>query len=158
MEAKDIEILRGMIGDTVKGIHLQIDAEFRVLNERINSTNQILERVERQTTKTNDRVTTLESKVQIAANDELKHIITCPQIEIIKDFKEDSNSRFEELDNNLFEYKMLKTYPKLAIGAVAIVCVLLLIGTYASLREFQKKLEKEQTAITKTIENSLLNN
>lgn len=121
MSSKDIIVLKELFEEKFKGLHLQMDTEFALLNERINSTNTILERVEQQTIRTNGRVTALEEKVSKVTTAETLHIVNCPNTEEIKKLKE-----------NQLEYNFIKKYPKLTIGAIAIIVILFIIGTYTT--------------------------
>jgi hypothetical protein len=95
-----------------------------------------------QTTKTNGRVTGLEGSIHVLETDETKHIINCPlKVDLAKldkkldEKKDDTERQFKELNIDLREYRFFKKYPKIAIGVLAFTCVIMVAGTYFTIKK-----------------------
>ena len=96
------------------------------LNDKLDSHNKnmldILGFIREQTTKTNGRVTALESRVVTLITDESKHVLNCPRIHEIEKLEE----KLEKFDNDNFIIKVVNRWPK-QVMAVIIVGVMLTI-------------------------------
>jgi DNA integrity scanning protein DisA with diadenylate cyclase activity len=122
----DVQLLSQLFDEKLKGIHVKMDAEFSVLNLQ-------LSQIKEQTTKTNNRVTHIEEDIVDLQEKGLTHIIECPNTKDIKD-----------LNVDLREYRMLKKYPKIAIGIIVVASIMILLTTF----EFQYKISKRTDANT----------
>jgi hypothetical protein len=160
----EIDILKELFDEKFKGIHLQLDAEFRVLNSRMTTQDVELAYVKAQTTKTNGRVTELEKTVHLVELDENKHILNCPQKEVLEridkkidEKKADTEAQFKELNVDLREYRFFKKYPKIAIGVFAFASLVMVIGTYITIKklDLQGKDIKDNNIVSKRT-NSIL--
>lgn len=126
------KVITTALNQGFKGLQLQVTAEFEVLNERINSTNAILERVEEQTKKTNGRVNNHEDEINDLKTADATHILNCPNVKEIQKINDDLN-----------EYRLFKKYPKIAIGILALSCIIFIGGTYVIFNNFTKATKTE---------------
>jgi hypothetical protein len=101
-----------------KGLHIQMDTEFKLLNDSIN-------RVEAQTIKTNGRVTELEKS---------HSVINCP-----------NTKKLDDISDDLMEYNFIRKYPKVAILVISIVVVMFLASCFNAYSIYTEK--KELTKI-----------
>ena len=99
----DKEDYRKYLDTRFEGMSTLISAQFINVHDKLDA-------IEKQTTATNGRVGVLEGK-------ESTRYINCP----IK-------PEFEKLNEDLTEYRMLKKYPKLAIGIIAVTVLIFLYG------------------------------
>lgn len=125
-----------VVSANIKGIHIQMDAEFKTVNERLHNLDQRLEKVEIQTTKTNGRVTDLEKG-------QPQHLLSCPQIEKIAELEKKVDNNKKENDDNLIEYTIFKKYPKVGLGIIIVTCILLFMGGYLTYTKFAKELKQD---------------
>lgn len=149
VDDKDLTALSDLIEEKLKGIKRDVNNGFRNLNLKLDNQKTDLKRIEFQTIKTNGRVTDLEKKTSQIELHEVEHMITCPQIEIINELREDledkkadSNKKIQQLNDDLLEYRMLKRYPKISLAIVAITCILLIAGVFLTLNDFKKELKQ----------------
>ena len=120
MNHEDRNEAREMLNDILSG-HLQkIEGQYRVIQSQLSS-------IEIQTTRTNGRVTELESKVDKVEKDIITHPINCNQVGEIKKIRED-----------LEEYRFFKKYPKVFIGIILVAAVI----TWYGFRQLNKKTDK----------------
>lgn len=152
VDDKDLTALSDLIEEKLKGIKRDVNNGFRNLNLKLDNQKTDLKRIEFQTIKTNGRVTELEKKTSQIELHEVEHMITCPQIEVINELKEDledkkadSNKKIQQLNDDLLEYRMLKRYPKISLAIVAITCILLIAGVFLTLNDFKKELKQFYT-------------
>lgn len=143
MATKDIELFSKLLDEKFKGIIVQMDAEFKLLNSRVNNTNDILSRVEEQTKKTNGSVAAITARVIDLEKKDIMHLITCPQTAVIAEMKEDLLKKEKDLSDDLQEYHLLKKYPKIGLGIVIVTCILLAIGVYYSYSSLAKDVKEE---------------
>lgn len=149
VDDKDLTALSDLIEEKLKGVKRDVNNGFRNLNLKLDNQKTDLKRIEFQTIKTNGRVTELEKKTSQIELHEVEHMITCPQIEVINELKEDledkkadSNKKIQQLNDDLLEYRMLKRYPKISLAIVAITCILLIAGVFLTLNDFKKELKQ----------------
>jgi len=149
VDDKDLTALSNLIEEKLKGVKRDVNNGFRNLNLKLDNQKTDLNRIELQTIKTNGRVTDLEKKTSQIELHEVEHMVTCPQIEIINELKEDleekkadSNKKIQQLNDDLLEYRMLKRYPKISLAIVAITCMLLIAGVFLTLNDFKKELKQ----------------
>lgn len=152
VDDKDLTALSDLIEEKLKGVKRDVNNGFRNLNLKLDNQKTDLKRIEFQTIKTNGRVTELEKKTSQIELHEVEHMITCPQIEVINELKEDledkkadSNKKIQQLNDDLLEYRMLKRYPKISLAIVAITCILLIAGVFLTLNDFKKELKQFYT-------------
>lgn len=149
VDDKDLIALSDLIEEKLKGVKRDVNNGFRNLNLKLDNQKTDLKRIEFQTIKTNGRVTELEKKTSQIELHEVEHMITCPQIGVINELKEDledkkadSNKKIQQLNDDLLEYRMLKRYPKISLAIVAITCILLIAGVFLTLNDFKKELKQ----------------
>jgi hypothetical protein len=101
-----------------RSVHLQINTEFEITNDR-------LDKIEIQTTRTNGRVTQLEK-------DEISHLVTCPvsgKLETLATkIEKDIDNLYEEIEvvnNELLEYKFWKKFPTISLIGVVVAVILM---------------------------------
>lgn len=145
---KDLEKFAELIDQKLVTITTELSGNFRLLNSKLNTQTTELRRIKEQTTKTNGTVRELDTRVNAIEKEEIRHIITCPQIEAIEalqkdlnDKKDDINKKIDDINKNLVEYDMLKKYPKIGLGIVAVSCIALIIATYTVLSTFMNDLK-----------------
>jgi hypothetical protein len=90
---------RMYLEEKFKGIHIQMDTEFKMLNDSIN-------RVEKQTIRTNGRVTELE---------QAHTVLNCP-----------NTKKLDDIQKDLIEYSFLKKHPKIA--ALIVIAIFVMFG------------------------------
>jgi hypothetical protein len=170
-DTPDITLLRELFDeklksfdDKLKGVALQNNVEFMVLNNRMTTQDVTLARIELQTTKTNGRVTSLEGVINDVKLDEKEHVINCPVKEELVlidkklDLKKaDTDKKLEELNVDLREYRFFKKYPKIAIGVLTVTCVTLVLGTWITLQKIGVTTISTNTK-AQNIENTLKDN
>ena len=120
MNHEDRNEVREMLTDILSGQVQKIEGQYRVIQSQLSS-------IEIQTTRTNGRVTELESKVDKVEKDLLTHPINCNQASEIIEIKKD-----------LEEYRFFKKYPKVFI---LIILVALISGFYG-IRKLNIKTDK----------------
>ena len=142
---KDLEKFSELIDQKLKTVTTQMSGSFRLINSKLDTQKNELSRIKEQTTKTNGHVAELDTRVNLIEKEEIRHIITCPQIEAIEDLntkleqkKADSNKQINDIRKDLLEYDMLKKYPKISLGIVTVACIALIITTYSVLSGFIK--------------------
>lgn len=121
MTPEDRKEVRQMFTDILSGHVEKIDGQYRVILAQLSS-------IEIQTTKTNGRVSELESKIVEVEKDILTHPMNCNIAEEVKDIKKD-----------LEEYRMLKKYPKVGIGIILVATLL----TWYGFRQINNRIEKQ---------------
>jgi hypothetical protein len=112
---------RKYLEEKFEGMAKHMNAQFDAVHDKLDA-------IEKQTTKTNGRVTELESKVVDVEKDILTHPINCNQAAEIKEIRKD-----------LEEYRMLKKYPKVGI---LIILVAALFAWYG-FRQLNNRIEKQ---------------
>lgn len=125
MNHEDREEVRQLLTDILSGHVEKIDGQYRVIRSQLSA-------IEIQTTKTNGRVTDLESKVVNVEKDLLTHPVNCNQVNEIKEIRKD-----------LEEYRMLKKYPKVGIGILVVAAILAWYG----FRQLNNKFDKQGVPI-----------
>jgi hypothetical protein len=144
MKQSEVEIITNLFNEKIKTLYSKLDAEFFVLNERINTTNATSARIEKQVTLTNSRVThaeddirEIEKDINLLKDANRDHIVACPQADIIQKIandliekKQDTEDKLHNLDVDLREYRIFKKYPKIAIGVLAFTCITMIAGGY----------------------------
>ena len=88
-----------------KGLMVKMDAEFEMLNTK-------LESIEKQTIKTNGRVNKLEDKNEV-------HLINCP-----------NTGKIKIMDDELIEYRILKKYPKISIILLTFSIIMFILSIF----------------------------
>lgn len=166
---KDLNALSALIDQKLLVITKQVDGGLSIINTKLDNQGEKLKSIEGQTTKTNGRVNELDTRVNLIEKEEIRHIITCPQIEAIEQLstsldekKADSNKQIADIRKDLLEYDMLKKYPKIGLGIVTIACIALIITTYTVLSGFMRDLKGDfkteiKTEIKKEIFDSINN-
>lgn len=165
LEQKDLDAFSTLMDEKLKGINQSMSASFRNINIKLNNQGKNLSRIETQTTKTNGRVNELEKKINGMELEEVKHIVNCPQIEAMNELRDDleqkkadSNKQLDDIRKNLVEYDMLKKYPKIGLGVVAVSCIALVIATWSVLSNFMDNVRIEiKTEIQRELSDSINN-
>ena len=109
---------RELFDEKIKGIYAAIDANANVDNEHYNSMTQVLDRIEKQTIKTNGSVARNQKHIEDLRIKNIEHLINCPVIH-----------RVDRIDTDLMEYKMMKKYPKFFIIGMVLFGIAI-IGSY----------------------------
>jgi hypothetical protein len=109
-----------------------LNSKLETVDAKFDTIHEILIRIEAQTTKTNGRVTALETKVTTMSEASIQHVLNCP---VKKDV--------ENMQDDLEEYRMFKKYPKIALGIVLVSCLFLFIATYLSWTQFTRNIQKD---------------
>ena len=145
---KDLEKFSELMDQKLKTVTTELSGNFRLLNNKLNTQTAELRRIKEQTTKTNGTVKELDTRVNLIEKEEIRHIITCPQIEAIQELntaldekKADSNKQIANIRKDLLEYDMLKKYPKIGLSIVTVACIALIITTYTVLSGFMRDLK-----------------
>jgi len=121
------EDFKELINEKFKSVHAIIDLQF----SGIKST---LESIDAQVKKTNGRVTKLEDNVYNLQMNDAMQTINCPQhLTRMKDIEDEVELFKAKISTELEEYNFFRKYPKIAIGTIAIVVVILLLG-YSEVR------------------------
>jgi hypothetical protein len=107
MSEKEITSIKELFDEKIKGIHIQLDTEFKMINER-------LEKIEAQTTKTNGRVTTIEQN-------NIRHIIECPVV-----------SRVNKLEERANRFYFFEKYPAFTVVTIVVFGMVLIMSFLAS--------------------------
>lgn len=154
---KDLNALSALIDQKLLVITKQVDGGLSIINTKLDNQGEKLKSIEGQTTKTNGRVNELDTRVNLIEKEEIRHIITCPQIEAIQELgtaldekKADSNKQIENIRKDLLEYDILKKYPKIGLSIVTIACIALIITTYTVLSGFMRDLKGDFKTEIKT--------
>jgi len=106
--------------DYRKYLDTRFEGLAKIMSAQFINVHDKLDAIEKQTTRTNGRVTELETK-------ESTHVVNCPVA-----------AKVERIDGELIEYRMFKKYPKLGIGIVAV----LVLGLFFT---FYKVISKQDT-------------
>ncbi|MCK9429727.1 MAG: hypothetical protein M0R17_06950 [Candidatus Omnitrophica bacterium] len=144
MKQSEVEIITNLFNEKIKTLYSKLDAEFFVLNERINTSNATSDRIEKQVILTNSRVThaeddirEIEKDINLLKDANRDHIVACPQADNIQKIaddliekKGDTEKKLRDINIDLIEYRMFKKYPKIAIGVLAFTCITTVIGAY----------------------------
>jgi hypothetical protein len=125
---------------------LYLESEFKAINTLMNAqfiaVHDTLDSIEVQTTKTNNRVTHLEEKIEGVEESLLTHSVKCPHGQKIDQIKED-----------LEEYRVIKKYPKIAIVIIAVFAIMLAIGAYGTFQTIHsEKATRDTNAIIERID------
>lgn len=99
MYKDEAESLKELFNEKFNGLNTHINAQFKALDDK-------LYRIEVQTTKTNARVTHLESAVVDLEKKNLTHIVECPNVE-----------RIIDIENHQLELRVVK---KWIVGSIAV--------------------------------------
>lgn len=109
-----------------------LESRLDSLNEKIDINNkhivEVLSYIKEQTTRTNGRVTILETKVNEIIINESKHIMSCPRITDIKELEQKLDTFAEEN----FIIKVLNRWPKQVVGVIiAGVIITMCVAAYS---------------------------
>ena len=151
MKQNEVEIITELFNEKIKTLYAKLDAEFFVLNSRIDTSNATSSRIEKQVTLTNSRVThaendirDIEKEINLLKDADRDHTIACPQVDNIEKIandlitkKNDTEQKLHALDVDLREYRIFKKYPKIAIGVLAVTCTIMIIGAYVTYSQVQ---------------------
>lgn len=94
----DSLLLKELLEDIFENKLSKIDSKFDIINYK-------LDQIEKQTTKTNGRVTELEKKINVVENQESTHVMRCPNIK-----------RIESLEKESISTNSIKRFTLIAIG------------------------------------------
>ncbi|MCX6222494.1 MAG: hypothetical protein NTZ69_16100 [Bacteroidia bacterium] len=90
----------------------------------------LLEAIREQTTKTNGRVNTMEVKLWEVVRDEASHVINCPNVPLIKALQDENQ-----------EIRIIKKYPKVALGILVFFVVGALFAVYLGYSRVDNELD-----------------
>jgi hypothetical protein len=121
------EDFKELMNEKFKSVHTKMDLQFEGIRG-------VLESIDSQVKKTNGKVLKLEDTVyNLQLSDAMKSI-NCPQhLTRIKEIEDEIETFKSKINTDLEEYNFFKKYPKIAIGTIAILVVILLLG-YAEVR------------------------
>lgn len=104
-----------------------IEVKLESINQKIDINNnnvvELLSFIREQTTRTNGRVTVLESRVNHLIEDENKHMLTCPRISDIKEL----SVKFDQFSEENFIVKVVNKWPKQVLGIIVAGVIITLI-------------------------------
>lgn len=143
---ENTEDFRELINEKFKSVHAKIDLQFNAMRDTLDS-------IDVQVKKTNDKVLKLEDNVyNLQLSDAMKSV-SCPQhLERMKEIEEEMSQFKEKVDSDLQEYNFFKKYPKISVGIIAIIVIIML----ATAVEITDKLEKFNTVNSKTTTESVI--
>lgn len=123
---------RKLIETMFEGVHMKMNAHFHNVDEK-------LESIEKQTIKTNSRVTHLEENVHNLAMADVAHVLNCPAM-----------PKIQAIQDNLLEYNVFKKYPK---GGIIIFVVLVLISLFGIIKmdKISNKVDNTQVVVRDAI-------
>jgi hypothetical protein len=127
MSTQEFESIKELFEEKLKSIHIQLDSEFAVVNNRLAA-------IEEQTRKTNGRITKLEELSNIHTLAINTQQINCP-----------NTKKISEMDKNMEDVNFFIRHPKLFIAGMATV-ILLTIATFINSNPF-KVFEKVKTPV-----------
>lgn len=133
MSKQEFESIKELFEEKLKGLHIKIDSEFEVLNNR-------LETIEEQVKKTNGRTVKLEELSNIHTLAINTQQINCP-----------NTLKIAAMDKNMEDVNFFIRHPKLFIAGMTIV-VLLTIATFINnnpFKVFEKAKAPVQTEMVK---------
>lgn len=117
--------------DYRKYLDTRFEGLTKVMSAQFINVHDKLDAIEKQTTRTNGRVTELETK-------ENTHVVNCPV-----------TKKVERIDEELTEYRMLRKYPKLGVTIIAIFVLGFIFALYeiinkqGTLQESQDNLKSQ---------------
>lgn len=133
MSTQEFESIKELFEEKLKSIHIQLDSEFAVVNNRLAA-------IEEQTRKTNGRVTELEKLSNLHTLTLNTSQINCP-----------NTRKIAEMDKNMEDVNFFIRHPKLFIAGMATV-IILTIATFINnnpFKVFEKAKPPVQTEIVK---------
>ena len=143
------EDFKELMNEKFKSVHTKMDLQFAGIKG-------VLESIDDQVKKTNGKVLKLEDTVyNLQLSDAMKSI-NCPQhSNRLKEIEEEIEQFKTKINTDLEEYNFFRKYPKIAIGTIAVLVVILLLG-YAEVKDRLEKtpVEKPKTEITITPKNN----
>ena len=119
-----------------RGLHIQFDAEFSLINERLNN-------ILNQTIKTNSRVTHVEEDIVALKIQDRDHIIYCPIAPKLEEYKKEQEKKLEDIT-------FFSRHPKLGIAILTIFMIIFLGSSLAFLNSFKKNVKEIRTEQIKT--------
>lgn len=122
MSTQEYENLKELFEEKFKGVHIKIDSEFQVVNNRLAA-------IEEQVRKTNGRTTELEKLTNLHSIGINTQQINCP-----------NTKKIAEMETNMQDVNFFIRHPKLFIAGMVIV-VILTLATFINnnpLRVFEK--------------------
>jgi hypothetical protein len=122
----DSKDYRLYLNEKFEGLHKLMDAQFTNVHDKLDA-------IEKQTTRTNGRVTHLEDKVVNIEDAIIEHPHNCPQI-----------SKIDLLKEDLFEYRFIKKYPKIATFLIAVVVICIIISAFGTIETIRNGLKSKE--------------
>ena len=129
---------RLLLDEKFKNLHNIMEVNYASIQTTLNS-------IDAQVKKTNGRVTKLEEVTNTLILKDATHSINCPQITRIKTIESEIETFKDKINKDLEEYNFFKRYPKIAIGTIAVLVVIMLLGI-AEVKDYLNK-PKEATKI-----------
>lgn len=119
--SENTEDFKELINEKFKSVHTIIELQF-------SSIKNTLESIENQVKKTNGKVLKLEENVYTLQLNEATHSINCPHSKRMKDIENEIATFKQKMSSDLEEYNFFKKYPKLSVGIIAVVVIVMLAG------------------------------
>ena len=96
--------------------------EAKYFEEKFSSLMSKLDSIYGEVRRTNGRVNDLEKQVRILEIGEAQHVLRCPQVKRIVAME----LALSDTNKNLVEYNIFKKYPKVVLGAMALILLIAL--------------------------------
>ena len=124
-----------------------LETRLTSLNEKIDTNNKhmldVLGFIKEQTTKTNGRVTVLETRVLTLITDGNKHVLNCPRIHEIEKLEE----KLEKFNDDNFIIKVINKWPKQVIGVIVVSVILTILATGYSIYQGHEVITEIRTEV-----------
>lgn len=119
---------RELLNEKFKSLQTSIDMSNYSVELKFKTVQTTLNSIEEQVKKTNGRVTKLEEVTQSLILKDATHLLNCPQGNRIKEIENEIENYKTKMNTDLEEYNFFKRYPKIAIGTIAFLVVIMLLG------------------------------
>ena len=112
---------RLLLDEKFKNLHTIMEVNYASIQTTLNS-------IDIQVKKTNGRVTELEKVTNDLVIKDATHVLNCPQGARLKEIEKTIEDYQAKMNESLEEYNFFKKYPKIAIGTIAVLVVIMLLG------------------------------
>jgi hypothetical protein len=129
MSTPEYDSLKELFNEKISGLTTTMNAQFINVHERLDD-------IKTQTTKTNGKVSSLETDVTALKVNDVTHIINCPQ-----------TAKIESIEKDLNEYHFFKKYPKVLAGIILFI----ILGFGLTVYETVGKIVSSKKADTEVI-------
>jgi len=101
---------RELFDEKIKGIYAAIDSNANINNEHFKNITDVLSRIEKQTTKTNSKVTNNEGRIHQLELDDRNHLLNCPQ-----------KDKIDKINKDLETLRVFEKYPKIFVVGIVVI-------------------------------------